>query len=204
MNLKKQIEQMNDFYDMLDKAGVTPNAYHILWCIYHKRRPVVVNYHQELRTLVNLGHLTIEYVPTENGRQLIEHGEELFANGSIPKKKPSAIIPDLDESITAYLNFFPLGKLPTGKPARVNKKNIADAFKWFFANYDYSWETILKATAYYVDFFEKDNFKFMRNSQYFIRKQNTDKSWDSDLASYCEIILNGGNTDAEMIHEKVV
>jgi hypothetical protein len=195
---------MNDFYDLLDKASVTPNAYHILWCIYHKRKPIIVNYHQELRRLTQINYISTEYTLTEKGKLFTEQCEELFSNGLSPKKKPLSPIPDLDESITAYLNQFPLGKLPTGKPARVNKKNIAEAFKWFFANYDYGWDTIMKATAYYLDTFEKDNFKFMRNSQYFIRKQNTDKSWDSDLASYCEIILNGGNQDGEIIHEKVV
>jgi hypothetical protein len=131
-------------------------------------------------------------------------GELVFGNGSKPKKKVVQEIPDMEENVVKYLNMFPLGKLPTGKPARVNKKNITEAFKWFFMNYDYSWEVVLKATAFYLDSFEKDNFKFMRNSQYFIRKQNTDKSWDSDLASYCEIILTGGDSDSEIIHEKVV
>jgi hypothetical protein len=28
----------------------------------------------------------------------------------------------------------------------------------------------------------------MRNSQYFIRRQNIDKSFESDLATYCELI----------------
>lgn len=196
---------MNDYYDFLDNAGISPNAYHILWCIYHKRRPIVVNPHPEFRALVSSNHLTDELTLTETGKNVMEEGEALFGNGSKPKKKPSALIPNFDENIVQYVNLFPIGKLPTGKPARVNKKNIGDAFKWFFDNYDYSWETILKAAAYYVDTYEKDQFRFMRNSQYFIRKQNTDKSWDSDLASYCEIILNGGHDESgQIIHEKVV
>jgi hypothetical protein len=35
----------------------------------------------------------------------------------------------------------------------------------------------------------------MRNSQYFIRKQNSDKSWDSELANCCDIILSGDDQD---------
>lgn len=195
---------MNDFYDFLDAAGITPNAYHVLWCIYHKRRPVILNHHLELRTLVQLEQLTPEYLLTEKSKQIVEDGEKLFGNSSVPKKKQGPVIQDLDAFVIAYLNLFPLGKLPTGKPARANKKNIAEAFKWFFANYEYSWDTIMKATAYYLDAYEKDKYRFMRNSQYFIRKQNTDKSWDSDLASYCEIILSGGDQNEEIIHEKVV
>ena len=33
----------------------------------------------------------------------------------------------------------------------------------------------------------------MRTSQYFIRKQSTDKTWDSDLATYCEIVNSDDN-----------
>ena len=57
----------------------------------------------------------------------------------------------------------------------------------------------------YVDEYESKNYMFMRNSQYFIRKANQDKTWESELAGYCEIILNGGhNEDNNHIQEKVV
>jgi hypothetical protein len=99
------------------------------------------------------------------------------------------------EHIDRYLSVFPKGKLPSGKPARVNKKNLEESFKWFFKNYTYDWDTILRATFYYVETYEKTNYMYMKNSQYFIRKQNTDKSWDSELANYCEIIINGEDID---------
>ena len=31
----------------------------------------------------------------------------------------------------------------------------------------------------------------MKSSQYFIRKQLSDKSWDSELANYCNMIITG-------------
>ena len=70
-------------------------------------------------------------------------------------------------------------------------KTLENGFRWFFDNYEYSWEIILSATRKYVYDFEMKNYEYMRTSQYFIRKQNTDKSWDSDLATYCDMILNG-------------
>jgi hypothetical protein len=76
---------------------------------------------------------------------------------------------------------------------------------WFFANYSYSWDTILQATAYYVDTYEKQKFMYMKNSQYFIRKQITGATFESDLANYCEIIINGGYDESgNQIIEKVV
>jgi hypothetical protein len=44
----------------------------------------------------------------------------------------------------------------------------------------------------------------MKNSQYFIRKQNTDKSWDSELADYCEIILQGEQEEPNHFSDNVV
>jgi hypothetical protein len=43
----------------------------------------------------------------------------------------------------------------------------------------------------------------MRTSQYFIRKQNTDKTWDSDLATYCELIISGEDEVIDYFKERV-
>jgi hypothetical protein len=44
----------------------------------------------------------------------------------------------------------------------------------------------------------------MRNSQYFLRKQNIDKSWDSDLATYCEFLKDNPNEDKDVFSELIV
>ena len=95
------------------------------------------------------------------------------------------------ELIQEYVETFPNKKLSSGKPARVNVKTLENGFRWFFDNYTYSWDIILSATRKYVNDFEMKNYEYMRTSQYFVRKQNTDKSWDSDLATYCDMIING-------------
>lgn len=195
---------MKDFYDYLDSVDVTPNAFHVLWCIANKRRPKSVNAHTELRNLSNNKLITETYIITEDGYRVLKDAEKLFGNGSIIGSTV-LISTDLADNITKYLELFPRGKLPSGKSARVNRKDIEKGFKWFFDNYDYSWDTILKATAYYVDTFEKQKFMYMRNSQYFIGKTNPDKTKNSELADYCEIILSGGHEDeSDGIAEKVV
>lgn len=187
------------FYDILDELDVTPNAFHILWCIANKRRPKSVNAHAELRNLVAAKILDDKYAITEDGKAVLEKISTVFKTEIVEQK------PDIsDDFIGQYLQLFPKGKLPSGKSSRVNRRDIERAFKWFFQNYDYSWDTILKATAYYVDSFEKQKFMYMRNSQYFIGKTNPDKTKDSDLASYCEIILNGGYEEETALSEKVV
>lgn len=195
---------MKDFYDYLDLVDVTPNAFHVLWCIANKRRPKSVNAHTELRNLSNNKLITETYIITEDGYRVLKDAEKLFGNGSIIGSTV-LVSTDLADNITKYLELFPRGKLPSGKSARVNRKDIEKGFKWFFDNYDYSWDTILKATAYYVDTFEKQKFMYMRNSQYFIGKTNPDKTKNSELADYCEIILSGGHEDeSDGIAEKVV
>jgi hypothetical protein len=99
------------------------------------------------------------------------------------------------QKIQEYVEIFPNRKLNSGKYARVNAKNLETGFRWFFENYDYDWETILKATEKYVDEFSIRNYEYMRNSQYFIRRQNIDKSFESDLATYCELLNT--NLDGE-------
>jgi hypothetical protein len=42
----------------------------------------------------------------------------------------------------------------------------------------------------------------MRTSQYFIRKQSTDKTFDSDLANYCEIALTKTDDDLRRFKER--
>ena len=108
------------------------------------------------------------------------------------KKKTSKDLlgDNFTQNIEAYVNIFPNKKLSSGKYARVNPKTLENAFRWFFENYNYSWETIFQATQKYVEEFASKDYEFMRTSQYFLRKQCIDKSWDSDLASYCEYINN--------------
>ena len=108
------------------------------------------------------------------------------------------------DNIKVYNEIFPNKKLSSGKYARVNPKTLENAFRWFFEIYDYSWDVILQATNKYVDDYEIRRFEYMRTSQYFVRKQNIDKTWDSDLATYCDIILSGSEEDTNYFKENVV
>jgi hypothetical protein len=94
-------------------------------------------------------------------------------------------------------------KLPSNKPARSPIKEIVLAFREFFKEYDYGWEIIHQAAAYYIEEEEKKGFKYTRTSRYFIRKQDSDKSWISDLAGYCELVKNGEDHDDVKYIDKV-
>jgi hypothetical protein len=121
--------------------------------------------------------------------KFIEQCDELFLQ---KKKIPPAELmgSNYKENIELYINTFPSGKLPNGKYARSNSRNIEQSFVWFFSNYNYSWSTILKATHLYVEEFRRNNYLYMRTANFFVKKVEQDKSIICDLADYCERVAN--------------
>lgn len=97
------------------------------------------------------------------------------------------------ETLAVNINaFFPAKtKIPTsGLLACSPIKEVKDGLIWFSKEYpEYSVETILRATSSYIEEYRNKNWEYMRTSKYFIRKQNTDKSWTSTLANYCNQIV---------------
>jgi len=125
---------------------------------------------------------------TEDGKKLVNGIEKMFK----PKKKTIKDIlgDDYELKIKNYIETFPKMKLPNGKQARVSAKNLEKPMMWFFENNNYTWEIVFKATKAYVDEYRRVNYKFMRTSQYFLRKQENGSGFNSELSNYCEMIIN--------------
>lgn len=187
--------EMLQLFEYIEDNGLTPNQYYLLWSIKNKRVPKGINIILEKKILTSEGYMDDKVNISEKGNNLLD----LISKNVAPAK---IIVKEFD--VDQYLNIFPKIKLPSNKPARVNKRVISDCFSWFFKNYDYDWLTVVKATAMYVDEFESKNYLYMRNSQYFIRKQNADKTWDSELANYCDMIINGLDDSSHHFSENVV
>lgn len=182
---------MKDVFNKLLKNSLSPNTYYVLYCINENIVPNNgVSKELELKRLESDGWLTKDKELTEKSTILLKEINSYF---KASKKKTSKAVmgEDFAQNIEDYLEIFPKFKLPSGKYARSNKKNLENTFRWFFENYNYDWATILSATQRYVNEFEINGFKYMRTSQYFVRKQATDKTFDSELATYCDVILNG-------------
>ena len=168
----KNISGVSNLFNLVLKEGLTPNQFYLLYCIHNKVKAEIINVHLETRFLTSGGWLN--------------------ADNKLTEKALSIMITDKEENqIEKYNKIFPQKKLPSGKFARTNVKNLETAFKWFFANFDYTWEVILKATALYVDEYENKNYMYMQTSQYFVRKQQADKSWGSELANWCAAVESG-------------
>ncbi len=195
---------MTDIFTRLIQEGLTPNTYYVLHCIREKIVP-----HKSVNKELECKRLQTDHWLTENleltSKSLI-FMEEINGYFKRTKKKTSQDLmgQDFVRNIEKYVEVFPNKKLSSGKYARVNAKNLEAPFRWFFETYDYDWEEIFKATEKYVDEFSIRRYEFMRTAQYFIRKQNIDKSFESDLATYCEIIRSGDDEEQVYFSEKVV
>ncbi len=188
----------------MSQMGLTPNMLYVLYCMHNNIIPdKSVNSSLELSKLVSGNYITESLELSENSLKFMSEVEGYFKKS---KKKTSKILmgDDFQDNLKTYNELFPKGKLPSGVPARVNIKGLENAFRWFFENFSYSWETVLKATEKYVDEYSMNRYNYMRNSQYFVRKQNTDKTWDSTLATYCDMIEADDYEEPNYFKENIV
>lgn len=186
---------------------LTPNQIYLLNCIRTGVTPININFHMEFRSLKNGGWLEEDNNLSPKSKNLLTEIESLLEVQSSKKKITTQTIGlEFSESVQKYLELFPKMKLPSGKMARSDKRNIETNFKWFFEHYSYPWETILKATAMYVDEYERKSpaYMYMRTSQYFIKKMEQDKTIHSELADYCSNIESGTNTTTFHFSDTVV
>ena len=185
---------------LIQDTKLSPNEMYLLMCISNKEKPLFIN------TLAEARKLRIKGLIDESGVILplgIDVVSKINTNKSVTKT--TAAIDITDDYIEKYVLLFPKGKLPSGKQARADKKNLRNNFIWFFKTYNYDWDTIMAATVLYVDEYERKNYMYMRNSQYFISKMNPDKTRDSELANYCsQIIRVDYQQEADHFSEKVV
>ncbi len=195
---------MGEVFFKITAFGLTPNAFYVLYCIYNKIVPdKSVNSSLEVSKLISGNYITESLELSGNSVKFMSEIEGYFKKS---KKKTSKILmgDDFQDNLKTYNELFPKGKLPSGVPARVNIKGLENAFRWFFENFTYSWETVLKATEKYVDEYSMNRYNYMRNSQYFVRKQNTDKTWDSTLATYCDMIEADDYEEPSYFKENIV
>ncbi len=191
---------MDEIFKRLMDENISPNTYYVLHCIKEKIVPsTLVNKEIESKRLQSNAWLDENLQLTSKSIIFMEEINGYFKR---TKKKAAKDLMGKDFllNIKEYVEIFPNRKLSSGKYARVNPKNLEAPFKWFFETYDYSWDIILQATNKYVNEYEVRDYEFMRTAQYFIRKQNIDKSFESDLATYCELVIN--NPDDEIVYFK--
>ena len=193
---------MTEIYQRLIKEDLTPNSYYVLDCIKNKISiHKFVNSNLECSKLISNNWLTEDLQLTDKSIIFTTEIDGFF------KKTKKKITKDLlgnnfTENLKKYVEIFPNRKLSSGKYARVNPKNLENSFRWFFENYEYDWDMIFRATKKYIYDYSLKNYEYMRTSQYFIRKQNIDKTYDSELADYCNMIDNVLDDEVVFVKER--
>lgn len=195
---------MNEIFNLLIKENLTPNSFYILYCIKENITPSkTVSKELECKKLRNQEWINEDLELTTKSIIFMTKIDAYFKKS---KKKTSKNLmgDNFMQNIDAYVKLFPNKKLSSGKYARVPAKSLENAFRWFFENYEYDWQTIFSATQKYIAEYETKNYDYMRTSRYFVRKQNVDKSWDSDLAVYCEYLNDAPENDENPFEELIV
>lgn len=196
---------MDEIFNKLIKEKLTPNSLYVLHCIKNKLSvsKSLANSDLEVWRLISEDWLNAELQLTSKSLIFMEELSSYFRKS---KKKTSKDLmgDNFDNKIKLYNSLFPAKKLGSGKYARTNIKNLETSFRWFFDTYDYDWHTILLATKKYVLEYKMKNYEYMRTSQYFIRKQNSDKSFESDLATYCDMLNEVDSNEEDIFRDKIV
>ena len=193
---------MEEIFNKLIEKELTPNNFYVLCCIKNNIKPNnFVSSSLAVTKLKQDGWLEENLQLTSKSLIFTTEIDGYFKKAK--KKTTKDLLGDnFTNNIKIYVETFPNRKLSSGKYARVNPKNLENSFRWFFENYDYDWDMIFRATKKYIYDYSLKNYEYMRTSQYFIRKQNTDKTYDSELADYCNMIDNVLDDEVVFIKER--
>lgn len=177
-------------FDHILTAGLSPNEFYVLLALYNKQMPKLANLQLEVRRLEVEGYIQDRKI-TKKAISVVKEFVDKYKlekDGKVARKV--RFTEEQMKNIWTFREMFPKGTLPSGSPSRTPIKELEKKFMWFFLNYDYDWETVLKATRKYVAEYEANGFKYMKTSGYFISK--VDKGITvSTLASYCDMIKDG-------------
>lgn len=197
---------MHKLFQILISQGITPDHCAVLFSIKEKITYPFLNNKDAIEWLIKNNYITENnnvYTITEHGQKLINNLNNEFVKAN-KKTNMQSMSNDYVSQIEIYRSIFPSGKLPSGKPARQNIKCLTDSFRWFFDNYNYTWEEIHKATKMYIDEYAMNDYNYMQTSQYFISKQDKHKVKTSSLADYCDMIKEGVVLNPKHFNDKVV
>jgi len=196
---------MWELFQKILAQKLTPNQALILFSMKQKVGLASIE-ESDKKALIDLG-----LIVKENGTYTMSPEAKMFCirldNYFIKAKKKTDIQlmgKNFVDKINSYREIFPAKRLPSGNPARNNVKALGENFRWFFETYDYTWEDVMKATKMYVNEYRDADYLYMQTSQYFISKQDKHKVKHSRLADYCDLIIEGINTEDDHFKEKVV
>lgn len=177
---------MRDLFQLLKTKNLSPNGYYILYCLEHN-----INFEEfnlpvpksaELFKLKQSNLLNEEGYVTLEGKMIVIEATKLYLRQV--KNIKDELDDDYKLNVEKYRDLFPAGVVE-GKRLKSTTSELTARFIWFFKSFpQFSWNTVLGATAEYIES-KAGDMKFCRNASYFIKKTENG-SIISDLASWCE------------------
>lgn len=192
---------MWELFQKIQKYSITPNQCMLLFGYHEGITPSTSN-DEDTAKLYELGYIRDKKITPEGNKIIVTLDNYFKVHKKLTDKQ--LLGTSAADNIEKYRSIFPKGKLPSGVPSRNNVKVLAENFRWFFSEYDYTWDEVVTATTMYVNEYQKNNYLYMQNSQYFISKQDKHKVKTSKLADYCDMIRDGISTEDDHFQEKVV
>ena len=204
--LIKKFLNMWDLLQKILKDKITPNQLLLLYSLEEKISVPQIHSTLELEGLIEEGYVTqlaAMTAITREGRRIMRKYNNYFIKA---KKKTDIQLMGKDflDKLKEYREIFPAGKLPSGKPARVNIRTLESSFRWFFDMFEPTWDEIIKATKMYVNEYEAKDYMYMKTSQYFISKTDKNKVKTSDLMDYIDMVRDGVIDQPNHFKDKVV
>lgn len=182
------------------KYNVTPNQIYLLDSYRSKIQPSdIINHEAERAACIEKKLLTEEGKLTDRAIVILDDFETYLVKTK--KKVTSAVLgDDFLEKIKQYRELFPAKRLASGLQARQPVQDLKDKFVWFFKRYpEFDWDLVLDATQYYIILKHRENYAYMPTSMYFIQKtDNLTKTSKSELANYCQLILDDPSVLAQI------
>jgi hypothetical protein len=120
---------------------------------------------------------------TDQSRVILVEASKLF-NRNV-KNLHDELDKEFTENVKKYRDLFPAG-IQHGRALRTSTTDLSPRFVWFFKTFPaITWDMIFRATEKYIESFGRD-LTYCKNSSYFIKKDDKNKSTICDLATWCE------------------
>ena len=203
--------KMWEYFNRILKYNITPDECFYLLGLYYKITPTLIDCKSIKESLIKKKIITV--IENNGNLQSIKISNDglktikdlnKFYNKKTKINDHKLMGDNFKDNVEKYRLMFPAKKLPSGKLARNNVNTLVENFRWFFASYKHTWDDIFKATAKYIKEYRKQDWQYMKTSQYFISKQDKHKVKHSELADYCDLIKEGLDDDDFIFNEKVV
>jgi hypothetical protein len=181
----------HQLWSPLIRYRVTPNEIYFLDCCSSKIKADLVEQELCYASCIAKGLIDSKSELTAQGTKILNEFETYLVKRK--KKITEAVLgPDFLEKVKEYREAWPSKRLPSGELARQSVNELKDKMVWFFKTYpEYDWDLVLDATDYYNILFEKQQYKYMVTSSYFIKKTDPiSKETRSKLADFCQEILD--------------